>query len=172
MPHSTEISADELKVLLRARSACSEALEWADGKTFAEAWTSCERPDWMLWIAGRMCETPGWWTRQEFVLAACACAETVLPIFEKKYPDDKRPRKAIETARLSAEGKASIKDVRTAAYAAYAADDAATANAAYAAAYAASSAAAASSSAAAAYAAAAYAAYRRRLRRRRHRRRL
>ena len=103
MPHSTEISADELKVLLRARSACSEALEWADGKTFAEAWTSCERPDWMLWIAGRMCETPGWWTRQEFVLAACACAETVLPIFEKKYPDDKRPRKAIETARLSAD---------------------------------------------------------------------
>jgi len=30
---------------------------------------------------------------------ACDCAERVLPIFEKEYPNDKRPRAAIEAAR-------------------------------------------------------------------------
>jgi len=30
---------------------------------------------------------------------ACDCAEKVLPIFEKKYPNDDRPRKAIEAKR-------------------------------------------------------------------------
>ena len=30
---------------------------------------------------------------------ACDCAERVLPIFEKQYPDDKRPRNAIEITR-------------------------------------------------------------------------
>jgi hypothetical protein len=33
------------------------------------------------------------------VIWACDCAERVLPYFEKKYPDDKRPRRAIDTAR-------------------------------------------------------------------------
>src|SRR3990167_4233695 len=31
---------------------------------------------------------------------ACGCAEHVLCFFEDKYPDDKRPRKAIEAARI------------------------------------------------------------------------
>lgn len=31
---------------------------------------------------------------------ACRCAEHVLHIFEDKYPDDKRPRQAIEAAKL------------------------------------------------------------------------
>jgi hypothetical protein len=39
-------------------------------------------------------------------LFACDCAESVLHIFEKKYPNDKRPRKAIEVSRLHADGKA------------------------------------------------------------------
>ena len=34
-------------------------------------------------------------------LFACECAERVLPIFEKEYPDDNRPRKSIETSRAS-----------------------------------------------------------------------
>ena len=36
---------------------------------------------------------------KEIRLFACDCAEMVLPIFEEKYPDDMRPRRAIEVSR-------------------------------------------------------------------------
>ncbi len=44
-------------------------------------------------------------------LLACRFAEEVLPIFEKEHPDDPRPRKAIETARLYANGQATDKEL-------------------------------------------------------------
>jgi len=44
-------------------------------------------------------------------LFACDCAERVLHICESKYPDDKRPRNAIETARRFAEGKATKEEM-------------------------------------------------------------
>ena len=43
---------------------------------------------------------------KEIRLFACDCAERVLPIFEKEYPDDKRPRTAIEVLRKYAVGEA------------------------------------------------------------------
>ena len=97
-------------------------------------------------------------------------AERALPIFEKTYPDDKRPREAIQGVRDYVEGKITLDELkvfRRAAYAAdaatYAADAAAAAYAATyaadAAAYAAAYAAAAADDAAYAAAAAAYAAY-------------
>jgi hypothetical protein len=52
--------------------------------------------------------------RRVWVLLACEEAESVLPIFEARFPDDDRPRKAIEAARTG-----------NAAYAAAAANDAA-----------------------------------------------
>jgi hypothetical protein len=88
-------------------------------------------------------------------------ARDVLPIFEKRYPNDDRPRKAIDAAEDFLAGKidaeALLKARRHAAYAAaYAAAAYAAAAAAYAAAYAdAAYAAAAYAAAAAAYAAAA-----------------
>ena len=39
------------------------------------------------------------WTKKMSVSLAIYAAELVLPIFEKKYPDDKRPREAIEVAK-------------------------------------------------------------------------
>ena len=39
-------------------------------------------------------------------LYACDCAEHVLHVYEQRYPDDKRPRQAIETARRYAQGMA------------------------------------------------------------------
>jgi len=51
-------------------------------------------------------------------LFACDCAERSLGIYEKDYPDDKRPRHAIETARLFADGKASDSELAAARYAA------------------------------------------------------
>ena len=51
----------------------------------------------------------------------CDCAERVLPLFEKKYPDDQRPRQAIEIARLFAAGKATAQELDAASDAARAA---------------------------------------------------
>ena len=39
-------------------------------------------------------------------LFACWCVEEVLPIYEKEYPNDNRPRSAIEVAKRYANGKA------------------------------------------------------------------
>jgi hypothetical protein len=138
------MNAKELLVLLRAMGACREAVYWVKGKSFAEAWRECERADWMLWLCGRMIGKAGWPTREQIVLVLCDLAETALPFYEKKCPNDLRPRKSIEVTRAWAEGKATIEQVREARAAAYA----------YAAAYAADTAAYAD---AAAYAYAAYA---------------
>lgn len=52
---------------------------------------------------------------------AASCAEHTLCIFEEEYPDDKRPRLAIETLRSWTDGRASMVDCRKAAFAAHAA---------------------------------------------------
>jgi hypothetical protein len=52
---------------------------------------------------------------------ACRCAEHVLHLYEDKYPDDKRPREAIEAARAYAEGRGSAAEAARAAEAAWAA---------------------------------------------------
>jgi len=53
---------------------------------------------------------------------AADCAERVLPYFEERYPEDDRPRKAIEAARTWAQtGVFKIADVRKTALAAHAA---------------------------------------------------
>jgi len=114
-----------LKRLLMKLGACSEAVEWANGKELAEAWATCQRVDWMLWLVGKMEDRKGWPTRKQAVLLACLFAEDVLPIFEKKYPDDNRPRRAIEIARLWCAGKATLDAIRAAWDAAWAAAEAA-----------------------------------------------
>ena len=54
------------------------------------------------------------WNERTARLYAGDCAERVLHIYEKRYPDDKRPREAIETARRYAEGKATEKELAAA----------------------------------------------------------
>ena len=54
-------------------------------------------------------------------LFACDCAERALPIWEKRYPDDKRPRDAIAVARRYAAGEVDEKELDTARAAARAA---------------------------------------------------
>ena len=102
---------------------------------------------------------------RELRLFAADCAEHVLYLFEEKYPDDDRPRKAIQSARdfandsISAYATNAAADAaHAAANAAYAANAAVVANAA-AAAYAAADASYAAADAAHAAANAAYAAY-------------
>ena len=103
----------------------------------------------------------GWaFSRLSFVddrdkrLFACACAESVLHIYEAKYPGDNRPRQATEVARRYATGEATAAELSAARAASAAARAAsAAASAAWAASYAASDAARAAASDAASYAA-------------------
>jgi immunity protein 5 of polymorphic toxin system len=56
------------------------------------------------------------------VVWACDCAERVLPFFEARFPDDDRPRRAIELGRAWVEtGIFRMREVRTASLAAHAA---------------------------------------------------
>jgi hypothetical protein len=148
------MNAEQVRTLLHDLDACSEAYRWSQGKDLHQIWTTCERGDWLLWLAGHMIGRRGWHSRQQVVLAACACAETALKFVK---PGEDRPRQTIETARAWVRGEASIEDVRRAAAAAYAA--AAADAAAYADAAATDAATDAAAYAAAAAAAAAYAAY-------------
>ena len=104
-----------LRSRLEALDACSEAREWAGRKGLRTVWRTCERGDWMLWLAGRVGVD-----RHVFVLAACECAR--LSLVHVPAGED-RPRVAIETAERWARGDTtvSIADVRKAAHAAHAA---------------------------------------------------
>ncbi len=90
------------------------------------------------------------WDNKTKSLFAADCAAWALPFFEKAYPNDKRPRQAIQAARDYANGKITEEELKIASSAASAASGAAYA------AYEASSAARAASSAARAASSAAY----------------
>jgi hypothetical protein len=148
-----------------------------DGALFAsrypsirEAWDACERPDWLLWFAGRRLTGEG--DSRTFVRIAIDVARLALPLFEQHSPKDMRVRDCLEVTQRWIDGKATAVDARAAADAAAAAAfaaraatyaDAAAADAAADAAYAAraaayaADAAAANAAAACADAAAAYA---------------
>ena len=55
------------------------------------------------------------------VLWATDCAEHVLPYFEESYPEDDRPRKAVEAGRACVRGEIAMSEARAAALAAHAA---------------------------------------------------
>jgi hypothetical protein len=128
------MKSQEFMQLLDSLYACSEAKEWAQGKSFHVFWTTCKRGDWLLWLCGTMAGKKGWPTRKQIVLAACGCAETA-PKYVKA--DEDRPRIAIKTARQWARGKATLQQVRDAAAASDAAYASYVGNAVYYAAYAA-----------------------------------
>ncbi|NBD08935.1 putative immunity protein [Corallococcus silvisoli] len=52
---------------------------------------------------------------------AADCAEHVLPLFERTFPEDHRPRRAIEAARAWERGELVMGEARAAAFAAHAA---------------------------------------------------
>ena len=53
---------------------------------------------------------------KEIRLFAADCAELVLHIFEKEYPNDDRPRKAIQAARDYANGLINVEELNSAAF--------------------------------------------------------
>jgi hypothetical protein len=113
----------------------------------------------LLARSGRLVRRVDSWDQRAMVRYAADCAAHVLPAFEKKYPKDNRPRKAIQVARKWARSPseknayaaaAAARVAYAAAYDAYAVE---AAYAAYAAAYAAYAVEAAYAAYAAAYAA-------------------
>lgn len=132
----------------RELSACGESIEWLEtlpNSVDPIGWAECDRGDWMMWLVAKLLD------RRTTVTLACRCARLALRHVPVGEP---RPLAAIEAAEGWVRGEVSIKDVRIASDAAYAAY--ATFDATYTAATAAY---AASSAATAAYAAAATAAY-------------
>ena len=64
------------------------------------------------------------WAKEDSVALAIFAAEKVIGLYEKQYPGDDRPRKAIEAAKAYLENPARAADAaRAAAYAAYAAKE-------------------------------------------------
>jgi len=59
----------------------------------------------------RIVEKLATWNERTARLFACDCAERTLPLFEKHNSNDKRPRRAIETARRFADGQASREEL-------------------------------------------------------------
>lgn len=75
------VAVKRLDADLVSRGACPEALTWVraqkhigSGWGWAAAWSRCERPDWMLWIAARRGVDA-----RALVRCAAACARTALP---------------------------------------------------------------------------------------------
>ena len=62
----------------------------------------------------RLVRLVGVTTEQNLLLFACDCAEDALHLFEDKYPDDPRPRNAIETSRRFANGEATREELAAA----------------------------------------------------------
>ena len=58
---------------------------------------------------------------RSLALWAADYAERVLPYFEEKYPNDDRPRKAVEAGRAWVRGDITMSEARAAAFAAHAA---------------------------------------------------
>ena len=78
----------------RNLGACEKALvEAQQYATAQEFWDACEHPDWLLWGWAR-CNPDN-----NFYLACCDIAEWSLSFYEDVYPDDDRPRKAVEARR-------------------------------------------------------------------------
>lgn len=109
---------------LRDWGACGEGYRWVRSTTatsFAELWPLFTRADWMLWLYVRV--QPD--NRAGRVALALDCAETALPIYERRYPNDMRVRDCIKTGRRWCAGEVTDDELLNAsASAASAADDA------------------------------------------------
>lgn len=60
------------------------------------------------WFLTKKCEL----TSNDLCEFAIVCAETVLPIYEAKYPDNKAPRQAIEAAKAYLRNEISLEKLR------------------------------------------------------------
>jgi hypothetical protein len=134
-----------MKELLEKLNACEDAKYWATGKSWEEAYSTCNRGDWPLWLFQRTNPED----IQLLTLAKGHCANTVRHLMK-----DERSLKAVDAAIAFGEGKISREELDAACGAAGRASWDAADGAARAAYYASNGAARAVTAAAAAYSAA------------------
>ena len=80
-----------------------------------------EAEDKLVVRRARIVEHLTGWNERTRALAACDFAESVLPIWEAHFPNDERPRKAIQAGRDRANGRISAAEAAWAAWTAWAA---------------------------------------------------
>ena len=98
------------------------ALNWLDKRAhIVEIRGECQVGD-DKWCCREVYIHPAFphWNEQSARLFAADCAERVLHLFESRYPNDSRPRNAIEVARAYARGEAAAAARTAAADAAFA----------------------------------------------------
>ena len=122
---------------LISKGACKAGIDWfvnqdkTDGIEIVKQLILECQYQWANWLIVRLLDS-----KKKKIQYAIFAAELVIDVFERKYPTDNRPRKAIEAARMylnnpTAENKAATADAAVyaadaaAAYAAYAGADAA-----------------------------------------------
>lgn len=87
------------KAWLNRRGACSAGVEGFEKSGLTEASEVMagllkeNRREWANWLIARLLD------RKDKIRYAVFAAEQVIEMFEKKYPEDKRPRQAIEAAK-------------------------------------------------------------------------
>ena len=87
------------KAWLNRRGACSAGVEWFEKSGLTESSEVMagllkeNLLEWANWLIVRLLD------RKDKIRYAVFAAEQVIEMFEKKYPADKRPRKAIEAAK-------------------------------------------------------------------------
>jgi len=94
--------------LLIKLDACQEAIEWVGDKDLKEAWETCPRGDWMLWLAAMLKVN-----HRTLTLAKGRCAETVVHLMK-----DKRSINAVNAAIAYGNGKINNEELAAAAAAA------------------------------------------------------
>ena len=86
---------------LHCSKEISQAFSFVQGEILAQVECSgkhLEEEDKDAWQ--KMKIVKAWkWQKEDSVALAIFCAELVIDIFEKEYPDDKRPREAIKAAK-------------------------------------------------------------------------
>src|SRR3990167_328691 len=108
------------KSWLSRNSACAEGVSWFAARELSDAGETVDalladgKTAWADWLIVRVLK------RRQLIEYAVFAAEQVIGIFEKKYPNDKRPRLAIEAAKAVLNGNS-----KSAGAAAFAAGDAA-----------------------------------------------
>lgn len=88
------MNAEKFYEFLQSKNACSNGLEFAKGKSMQTVWNTCHRGDWMMWLY--KFRNPN---RKKCIQIAIFRAEQCIGDFERKYPNDKDPRKAIDAAK-------------------------------------------------------------------------
>ena len=89
------------KEWLKKQGACSDGFAWwsaqneTDGGKVVEKLITEKKLEWANWLIVRFLET-----HEDKIRYAVFASEQVLDIFEKEYPGDDRPRKAIEAAQV------------------------------------------------------------------------